>query len=505
MSWIPTISVRVSRLDQGGCRGTLTIQDWSVPCVVGSRGLVPASMKREGDRKTPIGVFPLRYGLFKPVPSLRFLEKLSFPFIPYTDEMMWEEGGPNYNRLVFVDGADRAGDRLSRQRDHDQFAIIVPIGYNDAVPEAGRGSALFVHAARPDMSGTAGCVALRADDLPELARRLRPGMVIDIDYDDARAQPGPAALGAMPIETVGFSGLHRGPRLIVTGAVHGNETCGPEAISRAIADCRSGRIAIRRGQVTFVPIVNVKAYRANSRTGDRNLNRDLRERAMPTDNEDLVGNVLCRLLGEHDVLLDIHSFRSKGAAFVFVGPENNIGDIEPFRMSQLEGDLALRLGPTVIMHGWLSVYSRMARLRSDRGVPGDPAEGVGTTEYMRSTGGYGVTLECGQHDDPRAVEVAYQAIINALSHLQLIDAPPPPATVEKAIEIVDAVLCEASGDRLARDWSTGDAVASGETIACRADGSRLPAPTDGFVIFPDRNAAPMGEMYYFGVASRRFS
>ena len=53
------------------------------------------------------------------------------------------------------------------------------------LPEAGRGSALFVHAARPDMSGTAGCVAVRPDDLLELARRLRPGMVIDIDYEGA--------------------------------------------------------------------------------------------------------------------------------------------------------------------------------------------------------------------------------------------------------------------------------------------------------------------------------
>ena len=76
----------------------------------------------------------------------------------------------------------------------------------------------------------------------------------------------------------------------------------------------SGKLAIRRGQVTFVPIVNMKAYRANTREGDRNLNRNLRERASPSDNEDLVGNALCKLLRAHDVLLDIHSFRSQGEA-----------------------------------------------------------------------------------------------------------------------------------------------------------------------------------------------
>jgi L,D-peptidoglycan transpeptidase YkuD (ErfK/YbiS/YcfS/YnhG family) len=503
MTSIPTISVRVSRTDPGGHTGTLAIGDWVVSCVVGTGGLVPASVKREGDRKTPIGVFPLRYGLFKPTPALRFLETVSFPFVPRSDDMIWEEDGPDYNRLVFADGTDRAGDRLARPRDHDLFNVIVPIGYNDAVPEAGRGSALFVHAARPDMSGTAGCVALAPGDLLELARRLRPGMLIDIDYEGAAAQAARAD-GASPIEAVSFSGLHPGPRLLVTGAVHGNEICGPQAIARAIADCRSGKIAIRRGQVTFVPIVNAKAFRADSREGDRNLNRGLRERANPRDNEDLVGNVLCQLLRAHEVLLDIHSFRSQGEAFVFVGPQDNSGEIEPFRLSSEESELALRLGPKIIMHGWLPAYTRASQERRRRGGAGDPTEGIGTTEFMRAAGGYGVTLECGNHHDPRAIDVAHAAIVNALGHLGLTDAQPARVKLEKAVEIVEAVLCDSAGDRLARDFVTGDAVRSGETIAVRADGSTLTAPSDGFVVFPDRNPRPMKEMYYFGVRSARF-
>jgi L,D-peptidoglycan transpeptidase YkuD (ErfK/YbiS/YcfS/YnhG family)/predicted deacylase len=502
MTSIPTISVRVSRTDKSNHKGTLAIGDWTVPCVIGAGGLVSASVKREGDLKTPIGVFPLRYGLFKSLPALRFLESVSFPFVPCSDDMIWEEDGPDYNRLVYAEGADRVNDRLARPRDHDLFNVIVPIGYNDAVAEAGRGSALFVHAARPDMSGTAGCVALRPDDLLDLARRLKPGMLIDIGYDNAPAPAAPAN-GASPIEMVSFAGMLPGPRLIVTGAVHGNEICGPQAIARAIADCHAGKIAIRRGEVTFVPIVNMKAYRANTREGDRNLNRNLRERAVTSDNEDLVGNVLCKLLRAHDVLLDIHSFRSQGEAFVFVGPEDNSGEIEPFKLSHEESDLACRLGPTIIMHGWLPAYARAAEARRRRGGQGDSAEGIGTTEFMRSVGGYGVTLECGNHSDPRAVDIAYNAIVNALGHLGLSDAQPVQVKVEKTIEIIDAVLCDA-GDRLARDFVTGDAVRSGETIVIRADGSKLTAPSDGFVIFPDRNARPMGEICYFGVRSERF-
>ena len=79
------------------------------------------------------------------------------------------------------------------------------------------------------------------------------------------------------------------------------------------------------------------------------------------------------------------------------------------------------------MHGWMPTYTRAALERRRRGGKGDPAEGIGTTEYMRSVGGYGVTLECGQHSDPSAVDVAYNAIVNALGHLQLTDARPSPA------------------------------------------------------------------------------
>src|SRR4051794_8862060 len=275
------------------------------------------------------------------------------------------------------------------------------------------------------------------------------------------------------LETVCFTGLQPGPKLLVTGAVHGNEICGPQAIARAIEDCRSGRLAIVRGHVSFVPVVNAKAFRQGTREGDRNLNRDLRERENPASNEDLVGNLLCGLLRAHDVLLDIHSFRSRGEAFVFVGPSNNDGPLEPFQLAGPERDLARRLGPKLAMRGWLPTYARAAAARNS-----DPAEGIGTTEFMRSCGSYGVTLECGQHSDPQAVDVAYEAIVRALAHLRLADAAPPSVTVERAIKIVDVVLCQSAGDRLVREWRTGDAVQAGETIAMREDGSALPAPGD---------------------------
>jgi predicted deacylase len=44
---------------------------------------------------------------------------------------------------------------------------------------------------------------------------------------------------------------------------------------------------------------------------------------------------------------------------------------------------------------------------------------------MRSTGGMALTLECGQHEDPEAPEVAYRAIVNSLLHFGLIEGEAP--------------------------------------------------------------------------------
>ncbi len=505
MVTVPVVKVRVPASADPCHKGTLTIGDWVVPCVVGRAGLVSAGLKREGDGRTPIGVFPLRYGFFNPSSRPHFPGDLAFPFVPASGDMIWEEAEPNYNRLVYADDGERMGDRLTRERTEPLFDVIVPIGFNDSVARMNGGSALFIHAARADFTGTAGCVAVAAGDVMGLVRRLRPGMLIDIDFEPGCNVSEPADEQA-PIELVRFSALQPGPKLLVTGAVHGNETCGPDAIARAIMACRIGALSVRRGEVTFVRVVNGKAYRQGTREGDRNLNRDLREATIERDNEDRIANRLCPLLREHDVLLDIHSYRSAGEPFVFLGPENSATGNQPFTKAEPETSLALRLGPSLILHGWLDAYAKSIAEQARHGGTGNAlSHAVGTTEYMRFSGGYGVTLECGQHDDPEAVEVAYQAIVSAMAHLGIIEAPAPEPVRPRGIHLVDVVLCLSPGDRLERDWRTGDPVATGQTIARRASGEAVVAPRDGFVIFPDAAAKPLQELFYFGVASDRFS
>ncbi|HPH14216.1 MAG TPA: succinylglutamate desuccinylase/aspartoacylase family protein, partial [Burkholderiaceae bacterium] len=115
-----------------------------------------------------------------------------------------------------------------------------------------------------------------------------------------------------------FAALQPGLRLIVLGAVHGNETGGTRGIERVLAELDAGALTIQRGTVTFVPVTNPLAYHKRQRMGDRNLNRNLYPNAEPKDYEDHIANVLCPLLSAHDVLLDLHSFHTAGEPFAML-------------------------------------------------------------------------------------------------------------------------------------------------------------------------------------------
>jgi uncharacterized protein len=295
------------------------------------------------------------------------------------------------------------------------------------------------------------------------------------------------------IEPRAFGGARPGPRLIVLGAVHGNETCGARAIERMIAELAAGTLAIAAGRVTFVPVTNRQAHAQGTRNGDRNLNRRLAPTAAPADNEDRIANELCPLLADHDVLLDLHSFRSGGTPFVLVGPEDNDGALQPFRHAAREEALALRLGVGRAMDGWLDVYAAGAARRG-----GDASYGMGTTEYMRSVGGCALTLECGQHQDPHAPEVAYRAIRNTLAHLRMVEEPEPaPVAAMQGLRLCEVVDRRHPDDRFERPWRSFDALRRGERIGTRHDGREVLAPADGCVVFPDEHAQPGTEWFYY--------
>jgi uncharacterized protein len=319
------------------------------------------------------------------------------------------------------------------------------------------------------------------------------------------------------LELTQFNSLTRGPRLIVLGAVHGNEVCGSLAIRRVLAEFASGQLRIKRGRVSFVPVTNGLAYAKGKREGDRNLNRDFRPAVVPLDNEDRIANVLAPLLASHDILLDLHSFNSQGDPFIFLGPENNSDELEPFSQQAQEEDFAAALGPKRVVHGWMPAFALGVSRRANDKV----SYGVGTTEYMRSQGGIAVTVECGNHADPLAPEVAYQAIHRALRNFDLIEvcdvhgavvaipskleAKAGPSEVLELYEVIDKNHVD---DTFIKPWRSFDAIQAGEVIAHRAaqdgrPGQPVTAPHAGRVVFPNANAVVGKEWFYLARMSHR--
>lgn len=312
-----------------------------------------------------------------------------------------------------------------------------------------------------------------------------------------------------------FAGLQPGPRVLITGAVHGNEIHGTQAMTEIARQLDAGELTLLRGTLTFVPIVNPLAHQLNRREGERNLNRNLRPPVIAHDFEDRIARVLCPLIAQHDGILDLHSFQGQGPAFAMIGPRNNTGELEPFSQEATESGLAAALGVTRIVEGWLSTYALGLQRRQQREHDGsrraslisDPHYGVGTTEYMRSTGGWAITLECGQHLDPNGPEVARLAILRALVFLGMLDEravePHRPAQPPELLQLYDVIDREDMGDSFTREWASFDAIANGQQIGTRASGQAVLAPSEGRIVFPNVKSQPGTEWFYLARPSDR--
>jgi L,D-peptidoglycan transpeptidase YkuD (ErfK/YbiS/YcfS/YnhG family) len=141
----------------------------AIPVVLGRAGI--RANKFEGDGATPRGRFRLLRLWWRADRHPR--PRTLLPVRRITTDLAWCEDTKDrrYNR-PFRRSANEPGDRL--WRDDHLYDFIIEIDHNVRPRVAGRGSAVFVHVARPNRSPTAGCVALGARDLQRLLGMLGP-------------------------------------------------------------------------------------------------------------------------------------------------------------------------------------------------------------------------------------------------------------------------------------------------------------------------------------------
>lgn len=154
---------------------TLKFNGKTYRCAIGKGGL--KKDKREGDACTPVGQFFLRELLYRADRIERPQTILPVSIIQETDGWCDAPQDVNYNRRVRLP-YPATHENLWR---HDNiYDLVVPFGYNDmpAIPE--KGSAIFLHVARPDYSETDGCVALAVADLSEILCSIKEQAAIII-------------------------------------------------------------------------------------------------------------------------------------------------------------------------------------------------------------------------------------------------------------------------------------------------------------------------------------
>jgi len=130
--------------------------------------------KREGDGKSPAGVFDLRSATgyaAAPPPAARLPYRTATPTLRCVDD----PASAFYNQLV--DETEVRKDWSSAEemrRPDDLYRLVVWVGHNDAPVEVQGGSCIFLHLRATATSTTEGCTAFDAGPLQALMEWLDP-------------------------------------------------------------------------------------------------------------------------------------------------------------------------------------------------------------------------------------------------------------------------------------------------------------------------------------------
>ncbi len=168
--------ITVRRKPGNSSRGWLIAGMLALPVALG-RGGIKAN-KREGDAGTPRGNFRLKRLWWRADRHPRPVTSLPLQRITSADGWCEDPTDRHYNQPIKIPAHANA-DRLARS--DDLYDFIVELDHNTRPRISGRGSAVFIHAARKGFAPTAGCVALELRTLRRMLSRLGPDTRIVVE------------------------------------------------------------------------------------------------------------------------------------------------------------------------------------------------------------------------------------------------------------------------------------------------------------------------------------
>lgn len=155
-------------------------EDWKLvletEAVIGKNGL---GKTKEGDGKTPIGIF-----LF--VKAFGILENpgTKMEYVQVNESHYWVDDSSSdyYNQFVSVGAVVKDWQSAEHICDYDEsYNYVLATSYN-LEQISGKGSAVFLHCLSEEARATAGCVAIPEGYMREIMKRVESKCVIIIDY-----------------------------------------------------------------------------------------------------------------------------------------------------------------------------------------------------------------------------------------------------------------------------------------------------------------------------------
>jgi len=135
---------------------------------IAEMGFAAIDEKREGDGKSPSGIFHLGFA-FGYDPSV----ETKMPYRQAIDDDFWVDDVNSEDYNQWVKGEPRAASWEKMKRDDDQYKYGVVIEYNMDPVVKGKGSAIFLHVWN-DGDSTVGCVAMSEEMILKILGWLDP-------------------------------------------------------------------------------------------------------------------------------------------------------------------------------------------------------------------------------------------------------------------------------------------------------------------------------------------
>jgi len=154
---------------------TLQIDQFKFKCCIGKKGAT--FNKKEGDKKTPKGIFKIQNLYFrkdrikKPLTSLKCIEIKKN--MGWCDDIRFPK---KYNKLFKIEKKIKH-EKLKRK--DSKYDLLIPIKYNFKNPSIGKGSCIFIHLTR-NYKATAGCIALKKKDFLIMLKLIKKNSKINI-------------------------------------------------------------------------------------------------------------------------------------------------------------------------------------------------------------------------------------------------------------------------------------------------------------------------------------